>query len=489
MRRKAFRCCTGLFTAAAMLAASAFGGIFSQQIEAGAEAAPAEDSFVYDFTMGGSEYVKEEIAAKFGEGYLPLYEDLIEQLAYATTCDADFGNTVEFDYKNKSNSNPNGLIPEGVDYETALDQVTQIGKVLMYDNPQFYWLAGRIGASVSGTARNYTLTVKYTATDRFKPAEERLATNERLVEAITDLYDSMSGFKKNFYKAAVLNDRLCGETKYDTQGANNRRYNIDGCLLDHLCVCDGYAKTQTMMLNIFGIDTVKIATDEHAWNAILMDGVWYYADPTFDDVILNGSVDNDNSDYWRRYFLKSEATFIDTDTEYGGDSEHIPVGPLYDYLDNPPVSAEDYVYTDEVELILPEELAGEQVTLEVKDQQSYLRPKVYYLTDGVIDYLSLGDGDYTFTVYSESTVARQYSVTVFGGAPTTELDLVLCRAGDANGDAAINTRDITAIKSHLKCVKTLEGYSSTCADVSGDNVIDLTDVLLIKAYMKGLISL
>lgn len=484
MRRKAFRCCTGLFTAAAMLAASAFGGIFSQQIEAGAEAAPAEDSFVYDFTMGGSEYVKEEIAAKFGEEYLPLYEDLIDQLAYATTSDADFGSSVAFVYLNTDS-----VIPSGVNYQTLYDNVCEIVKVLMYDNPQFYWMAGGVNTSVKGKTTSYTLTVSFTAADEFKSAESRLETNERLVEAITDFYDSMAGFKKDFFKAAVLNDRLCGETKYDTAGANDRRYNIDGCLLDHLCVCDGYAKTQCLMLNIFGIDTVKMSTNVHAWNAVLMDGAWYYTDVTFDDVIFNGSVDNDNSQFWRRYFLKSEATFDAIDTEDGGASQHLDVEPLYEKIDNPTISEEDYVYTDEVELILPEELAGEQVTLEVKYQQSYLRPKVYYLTDGIIDYQAIGDGDYTFTVYSESTVARQYSVTVFGGAPTTELDLVLCRAGDANGDAAINTRDITAIKSHLKCVKTLEGYSSTCADVSGDNVIDLTDVLLIKAYMKGLISL
>lgn len=484
MRRKAFRCCTGLFMAAAMLAVSAFGGIFTQQIEASAEAAPAEDSFVYDFTAGGSQYTKEQIAEKYGEEYLPLYEDLIDQLAYATTSDADFGSSVDFVYLNTDS-----VIPSGVNYQTLYDNICEIVKVLMYDNPQFYWLAGRINTSVKGSTTSYTLTVSFTAADEFKSAESRLETNERLVEAITDFYDSMAGFKKDFFKAAVLNDRLCGETKYDTAGANDRRYSIDGCLLDHLCVCDGYAKTQCLMLNIFGIDTVKMSTNDHAWNAVLMDGAWYYTDVTFDDVIFNGSVDNDNSQFWRRYFLKSEATFDAIDTEDGGASQHLDVEPLYEKIDNPTISEEDYVYTDEVELMLPEELAGEQVTLKVSYPQAYIRPSTYALTDGVIDYQAIGDGEYTFTVYSDSTVARQYSVTVFGAAPTTELDLVLCRAGDTNGDAAINTRDITAIKSHLKCVKTLEGYSSTCADVSGDNVIDLTDVLLIKAYMKGLISL
>ena len=163
--------------------------------------------------------------------------------------------------------------------------------------------------------------------------------------------------------------------------------------------------------------------------------------------------------------------------------------PLYEKIDNPTISEEDYVYSDEVELMLPEDLAGEQVTLKVSYPQAYIRPSTYALTDGVIDYQAIGDGDYTFTVYSDSTVARQYSVTVFGAAPTTELDLTLCRPGDTNGDTYINTQDITAIKSHLKYLKRLEGYSSSCADVSGDEVVDLADVLMIKAYMKGLISL
>ncbi len=489
MRRKAFRRCTGLFMAAAMLAASAFGGIFTDQIAAAAETSQTEDSFVFDFTKGGSEYVKEQIAEKYGEAYVTIYEDMIDQLAYATTSNADFGSTVEFTYTNKSSSNPSGLIPAGTSYQTAKDQLLELGLVLVYDNPQLYWLGGNVGILVNGYPSNYKVTVKFYSVDKYKPASKRLETNARIVDAVSDLYYSMAGFNKDFFRIAVLNDRLCAENKYDVDGTNDNRYNIEGCLLDHLCVCDGYAKTQGLMLNLFGINTVKIAGGNHAWNAIQLDGTWYYSDATFNDVIINGSVDNDNSEYWRKYFLKSEATFDATDTEDGGASQHLNPDALYEHLDNPPVPQEDYVYTDNVELVLPDELADEQVTLEVQSSKAYLRPDVFCLSGGVIDYQSLDDGEYTFTVYSDSTVARQYSVTVFGGAPTTELEFELCMLGDTNADAAVNTQDISVIKSFLKRTGSLDGYSARCADTSGDDVIDLADVLLIKAYLKGLISL
>ena len=57
-------------------------------------------------------------------------------------------------------------------------------------------------------------------------------------------------------------------------------------------VCDGYALAYEYLLQQCGIEAVVIGGDAgsdefstggHAWNLVKLDGVWYEADPTWDD--------------------------------------------------------------------------------------------------------------------------------------------------------------------------------------------------------------
>ncbi len=87
-------------------------------------------------------------------------------------------------------------------------------------------------------------------------------------------------------------------------------------------LCEAYALAFRFAMDELGIPCAYVEGDTpsvyHAWNAVRLDGQWYWLDPTFDDYKADGyRVD-------RRYFLKSDEAFLSTHTPrlwYGPDGE------------------------------------------------------------------------------------------------------------------------------------------------------------------------
>ena len=91
-------------------------------------------------------------------------------------------------------------------------------------------------------------------------------------------------------KIKVMHDAIINKTKYDQVRAdtNNSKYDsarIQGVLYDHYAICSGYTDTMAVILSKLNIPNFKIASEEHVWNAVYVDGKWYHLDLTWDDPI------------------------------------------------------------------------------------------------------------------------------------------------------------------------------------------------------------
>ncbi len=440
----------------------------------------SEESFEYNFTMGGSQYIREQIAEKYGEDFVVFYDDIIAGLAEATVSENDLGETVSLVYTKND-----GIEPKGI----TKSIVIELFQAIIYDNPQFYWITGTgLTFPQSEGAGKYTL--RFAVNSNYRSAEARRNVNNAIKSEIEG-YAEMLGSKKNtFFKLAALNDVLAENTKYDVNKEDDDRANIVGCLKDHLCVCDGYSKSFMLISNALGIaDSVKATTYAHAWNAVNFDGSWYFIDVTFNDVILNGSVDNDNHEYWRRYFLKSYETFIETDYENhsnqsGYVSDHADVEKLYSVFDLPAISEDDYVYTEKIDLSIPSELEGTVCTMTAKSLDTFNPTRKFTLNDQSFNVEALNDGTYTLTFSAPNCVSKEYTVTLYKGAPTEPLEVQLNALGDATLDGSINTLDIMAMKSDMIGIRKLSDYAKLCANVEGNNQkIDTLDILFLKRHL------
>ena len=64
-------------------------------------------------------------------------------------------------------------------------------------------------------------------------------------------------------------------------------------------LCKGYAEVLCYILNRLGIQTIEVSSGDHAWNQVLINGVWYNCDLTNDTEATRGEKDF-------RFFLVSD---------------------------------------------------------------------------------------------------------------------------------------------------------------------------------------
>ncbi len=157
----------------------------------------------------------------------------------------------------------------------------------------------------------------------------------------TQNVSQLSKEDQEIYSLAVAAIRESGITANDTYGAKIRKihdwmvkniaydrenyandtipkesYTILGALKNRICVCDAYAQTFKLFMDMFGIDCIYVSGQEpsrdgHAWNMVRLGTNWYHMDVTWDanrshdaNNQFSGTICNDN-------FLKSDAAFGD----------------------------------------------------------------------------------------------------------------------------------------------------------------------------------
>ncbi len=113
---------------------------------------------------------------------------------------------------------------------------------------------------------------------------QRSAEVESRVQAV--LAGMGSGWT-DLQKCVYLHDCVVTGCTYDYTYS---KYGLDDVLLDGTAICSGYAAAYQYFLTRAGItcETVVSAQKDHAWNRVLLDGVWYYVDCTWDDADASG---------------------------------------------------------------------------------------------------------------------------------------------------------------------------------------------------------
>lgn len=113
----------------------------------------------------------------------------------------------------------------------------------------------------------------------------------------------------DYEKALSIFDWLVISARYDqnVQGliqADNKKgatttsyksFYLEGVFIDHVAVCDGYAKAYSLLCNMVGVDCVRIVgtagsgtiRENHAWNKVKIGNMWYVVDVTWANKIVS----------------------------------------------------------------------------------------------------------------------------------------------------------------------------------------------------------
>lgn len=157
------------------------------------------------------------------------------------------------------------------------------------DHPEYFWLetACKVNANVSYIGNDYTIT--YTVKPSYCITSNLTSAKSSFDSAVSTLTTGLSG-KSDYEKSRVIHDRLISNTDYIQSGAHQSAY---GAIVAGKAVCAGYARAYKVLLDAVGIQSYYLTgtsadpnsgkSVNHSWNAVKLDGSWYYSDVTWDD--------------------------------------------------------------------------------------------------------------------------------------------------------------------------------------------------------------
>lgn len=122
-----------------------------------------------------------------------------------------------------------------------------------------------------------------------------------LINFVIDKYikENINSSMSDREKIKSFHDFIINNTKYDSNyHADTDKntyptspYNAYGVLFENKAICGGYSDVMAIYLDKIGIKNYKIASKEHIWNYVYVDGNWYHLDLTWDDPVTNTGED------------------------------------------------------------------------------------------------------------------------------------------------------------------------------------------------------
>ena len=228
-------------------------------------------------------------------GYQGLYYALYE------ACESVHNSTKNY------TSSSDGINIYTYSYGLTVDQAISVWKIFYIENPKYYWMANMVGYSDS--------VICFYIDSLYYSYSVRKQCNSDIEAMITECSVSVLAANSEYDKVLAIHDYINSkiEYAYNSSGAPETAqwaHNIIGVASKDKGVCESYAKTFLFLCRVYGIDCIIITGysygEGHAWNAVEIDGKWYYADLTWND---------GNSNYY--YFGLAPYVFSQTHTTDG----------------------------------------------------------------------------------------------------------------------------------------------------------------------------
>lgn len=193
----------------------------------------------------------------------------------------------------KNNSDNNNKVPQVVEEPVKQEEV----KV----QPEEPAINTHQTAQVNATSSNEiaqelaALTTDNTPSLAMDIDDSQLSPKDQAIMAIVRpvVMNIMSTYSTAVEREKAAHDYIVQNCDYDYARYNagtleDDDFSIYGCVVNHVCVCAGYAQTFKLFMDLMGIPCdyvrgVACNGDNHAWNAVQLDGQWYQVDVTWDD--------------------------------------------------------------------------------------------------------------------------------------------------------------------------------------------------------------
>ena len=175
-----------------------------------------------------------------------------------------------------------------------------------FDYPEYFWMNG--GYSIKTHIKHDSITLKYKVAtyDYWQYVLNKKEYIDAVNSKAAEIAEEAKKLETTYERVKYVHDYLVKNAVYDyvaleeinksvQKASSQKSHTVYGCLVDQLSVCDGYAKSFQMIMNLLGIEAEFVIGDAggpHAWNYIHLDGEDYWMDVTWDDANLRDESGN-----------------------------------------------------------------------------------------------------------------------------------------------------------------------------------------------------
>ncbi len=165
--------------------------------------------------------------------------------------------------------------------KTNRRQIAKSVFAVFQDNPVFFWMDEPYSYSIG---KDF-VTIKLFSNMNLKQYKKK---NKQLNSVINKLLSGLKKGMSEFERELYFHDYLVKNCKYiEGTKENKDSFTLYGCLVNQSAVCMGYTSAFQLLLSYAGINSIAVNGSDtasgHIWNAVKIDGKWYYTDVTWDD--------------------------------------------------------------------------------------------------------------------------------------------------------------------------------------------------------------
>ncbi|MBQ2904625.1 MAG: hypothetical protein IJE48_09535 [Clostridia bacterium] len=209
----------------------------------------------------------------------------------------EYGSPYKFYYNRLSNIEKHAYneilgqiydLPESVEIpDINAEQLDRIFSALLYDNPDLFFV-GRKCTLFSEVLRTYC-SVEYIMTK-----EQYLEQKQELMQTAESVISSLSDPDDHWQTELEIHDYIVDNCEYKLTEPRLVYSSSYGALVNGYAACEGYSKATKLLLDMAGIENSVVSgisnnfdgeEGAHMWNAVNIDGEFYYLDCTWDDPI------------------------------------------------------------------------------------------------------------------------------------------------------------------------------------------------------------
>ncbi len=172
-----------------------------------------------------------------------------------------------------------------LDVQLPSGDAVRVFDLVIADHPELFWASGALSCGYTGDGMISWICPDYYVSAQDLPTM-RATFDATVASFLTGIDSSMSEYERE----ALIHDRIINACTYNSAQNQQWRYTAYGCLVEHTCVCEGYAKAFQVLLAQAGIQALYVSglgnNENHGWNIVRIDNVYYHVDVTWDDPVV-----------------------------------------------------------------------------------------------------------------------------------------------------------------------------------------------------------